>query len=339
MRIHAFAAQEPGAALQRFDYEPLQLGPYDVDVKVSHCGVCHSDVHLIDDDWNISRYPLVPGHEIVGAIAATGTEVEQLSIGQRVGVGWQSGSCLRCEWCLNGYENLCQNKVLTCVRRHGGFADFVRTDSRFAFEIPDTLDSAGAAPLLCAGVTVYAPMRRFGLRPDHHVGVVGIGGLGHLALQFAHAMGCEVTAFSTKPEKRDDAYTFGADHLVDSRDARQMRDTAHTLDFIVSTATGPLPWATYVRALRPNGHLTIVSPLTAKGEAGEVGAPASMLVSGQKSISGSVTGGRSVMQEMLAFAARNGIIARTEVFSHKDINRAVQRVRNSEAHYRVVLQT
>ncbi|MGA7075542.1 MAG: NAD(P)-dependent alcohol dehydrogenase [Halobacteriota archaeon] len=337
MRIHAFAAQGPGAALQPFDYEPLQLGPYDIDVKVSHCGVCHSDVHLIDDDWNISRYPLVPGHEIIGAVAATGTEVEQLSIGQRVGVGWQSGSCLRCEWCLNGYENLCRNKVLTCVKRHGGFADFVRTDSRFAFAIPDALDSAGAAPLMCAGVTVFAPMRRYDLRPHHRVGVVGIGGLGHLALQFAHAMGCEVTAFSTNPEKKDDAYTFGADHFLNSRDAGQMRDTERTLDFIVSTATGPLPWATYVEALRPNGHLTIVSRLT--GEEGEIGAPASKLVAGQKSISGSVTGGRGVMQEMLAFAARHGIVARTEAFSYNDANRAVQRVRNSKAHYRVVLQT
>jgi alcohol/geraniol dehydrogenase (NADP+) len=339
MHIHAFAALEPGAALHPFDYELPALGPHDVDIEVSHCGVCHSDVNLIDNDWNVSRYPLVPGHEIVGTVAATGTEVERLSIGQRVGVGWQSGSCLRCAWCLSGYENLCQNKTLTCVRRHGGFADLVRTDSRFAFAIPDSLDSAGAAPLLCAGVTVYAPMRRFGLHSHHRVGVVGIGGLGHLALQFAHAMGCEVTAFSTNPEKKDDAYTFGAEHFVDSRDELQMRDTARTLDFMVSTATGPLPWATYVKALRPNGHLTIVSRLADKGKAGEVGAPASMLVAGQKSISGSVTGGRGVMQEMLRFAARRGILARTEVFSYKDINRAVQRVRNSEAHYRVVLQT
>jgi uncharacterized zinc-type alcohol dehydrogenase-like protein len=177
MQIRAFAAQAPGAELEPFDYELKKLGPYDVDVKVSHCGICHSDVHLIDNDWGISHYPLVPGHEIIGTVAATREEVEQLSIGERVGVEWQSGSCLRCEWCLNGYENLCQSKVLTCVRRHGGFADFVRTDSRFAFSIPESLGSAGAAPLLCAGVTVYAPLRRYGVRPHHHVGVVGIGGL------------------------------------------------------------------------------------------------------------------------------------------------------------------
>jgi alcohol/geraniol dehydrogenase (NADP+) len=338
MHIHAFAAREPGAALHPFDYELRALGPHDVDIKISHCGVCHSDVHLIDNDWNISRYPLVPGHEIVGIVAAAGTEVEQLSIGQRIGVGWQSGSCLRCEWCLNGYENLCRNKVLTCVKRHGGFAEYVRTDSRFAFTIPDSLDSAGAAPLLCAGVTVYSPMRRFGLRPHHRVGVVGIGGLGHLALQFAHAMGCEVTAFSTNPEKKDDAYTFGADHFVDSRDAKEMRATARTLDYIISTATVALPWSAYMEALRPNGQLTIVSRLSAHGDEG-IDALAPILVAGQKSISGSVTGGRDVMREMLAFAARHHIVARSEVFSYEDLNGAVQRVRNNEARYRVVLQT
>jgi uncharacterized zinc-type alcohol dehydrogenase-like protein len=246
---------------------------------------------------------------------------------------------LRCEWCLNGYENLCRSKVLTCVRRHGGFADFVRTDSRFTFSIPESLGSAGAAPLLCAGVTVYAPMRRYGVRPHHHVGVVGIGGLGHLALQFAHAMGCEVTAFSTNPEKKDDAAAFGADHFVMSRDPSQMRNAARTLDFILSTATAPLPWTAYVEALRPNGTLTSVSRLSSEAEAGVVSAPASLLVAGQKSIAGSVTGGRAVTQEMLMFAARHDIAAKTEVFSFADINSAVQRVRNNAARYRVVLET
>lgn len=203
---------------------------------------------------------------------------------------------------------------------------------------PESLGSAGAAPLLCAGVTVYAPLRRYGVRPHHQVGVVGIGGLGHIAVQFAHALGCEVTAFSTNPEKEDDAFAFGADHFINSRDAQQMLETKRTLDFILSTATAPLPWATYTEALRPNGQLTIVSRLPTKGEAGGIEIPASLLVAGQRSISGSVTGGRGVMQEMLAFAARHNIVARTDAFSYADINSAVRRVRNSEAHYRVVLQ-
>jgi uncharacterized zinc-type alcohol dehydrogenase-like protein len=182
-------------------------------------------------------------------------------------------------------------------------------------------------------------MRRYGVRPHHHVGVVGIGGLGHLALQFAHAMGCEVTAFSTNPEQKDDAAAFGADHFVMSRDPSQMRNAARTLDFILSTATAPLPWTAYVEALRPNGTLTIVSRLSSEAEAGVVSAPASLLVAGQKSIAGSVTGGRAVTQEMLVFAARHDIAAKTEVFSCADINSAVQRVRNNAARYRVVLET
>ena len=239
MHIHAFAARGPGAALHPFAYELRELGAYEIDIELSHCGVCHSDIHLIDNDWNISHYPLVPGHEIVGIVRATGFKVKQLSVGQRVGVGWQSGSCLRCEWCLNGYENLCRNKVLTCVKRYGGFADFVRSDSRFAFAIPDSLDSASAAPLLCAGLTVYAPMKRFGLHPHHCVGIVGIGGLGHIALQFAHALDCEVTAFSTHPQKEEDSFAFGADHFVNSSDENEMLKTKRTLDFILSTASAP----------------------------------------------------------------------------------------------------
>jgi len=272
-------------------------------------------------------------------VKATGFNVEGLSIGQRVGVGWQSGSCLCCEWCLNGYENLCRKKVLTCVKRHGGFADFVRTDGRFAFAIPDSLDSASAAPLLCAGLTVYAPMKRIGLRPHDHVGIVGIGGLGHIALQFARAMDCEVTAFSTNPKKEEDSFAFGADHFVNSRNENEMQGTKRTLDFILLTASAPLPLSPYMEALRPCGNLTIVNRLNSRGEGGNIAVSAPVLVGGQKSISGSLTGGRDVMREMLAFAASHHIIARSEVFPQTDINGAVQRVRNNEAHYRVVLET
>ncbi|HYA32381.1 MAG TPA: NAD(P)-dependent alcohol dehydrogenase [Candidatus Bathyarchaeia archaeon] len=337
MRVHAFAADALGAALRPFDYELPELSPYEVDVTVSHCGICHSDVHLIDNDWGISRYPLVPGHEIVGTVAATGSAVEQLRVGERVGIGWQSGSCLRCEWCVNGYENLCRRKALTCVGRHGGFADVVRTDSRFAFPIPERLDSAGAAPLMCAGVTVYAPMRRYGVRPHHHVGVVGIGGLGHLTLQFAHAMGCEVTAFSTSPGKREEAASFGADHFVVSRDPAQMRAVANNLDFIVATASAALPWTNYLEALRPNGTLALVS-LPFRDEGDVVSVPASLLVTGQKSVRGSMTGGRAITQEVLAFAARHNIAAKTEIFAFAHVDDGVARVRSHAARYRVVLE-
>ncbi|HEX7514067.1 MAG TPA: NAD(P)-dependent alcohol dehydrogenase [archaeon] len=339
MHIHAFAARGPGAALHPFDYELREPSPYEIDIEVSHCGVCHSDIHLIDNDWSISHYPLVLGHEIVGTVKTTGFNVEGLSIGQRVSVGWQSGSCLCCEWCLNGYENLCRNKVITCVKRHGGFADFVRTDSRFAFAIPDSLDSASASPLLCAGLTVYAPMKRIGLRHHDHVGIVGIGGLGHIALQFARAMDCEVTAFSTNPKKVEDSFAFGADHFVNSRNENEMQGTKRTIDFILLTASAPLPWSSYMEALRPNGNLTFVNRLNSRAEEGNIAVSAPVLVGGQKSISGSLTGGRDVMREKHAFAASHHITARSEGFLQTDINGAVQRVRNNEAHYRVVLET
>ena len=338
MSVHAYAALQPRAPLQPFDYKPRELAPFDVEIMISHCGVCHSDVHLIDNDWGISQYPLVPGHEVIGIVTALGTHVDRLSIGERVGVGWQANSCLQCEWCLSGYENLCQDKQLTCVGRPGGFADHICVDSRFTFPIPKSLDSAGAAPLLCAGVTIYSPMRRYSVQPCHRVGVVGIGGLGHLALQFAHRMGCEVTAFSTHPDKEDEAHAFGADLFVTSNDAIQMEKATRTLDFIFVTAIKPLPWEAYMKMLRPNGRLTIVSPMTSETETGVIAVPTSILVGGQKTISGSVIGGRGMMHEMLAFAARHRIVAQTEIFPFVEINQAIRRVRDGEARYRVVLQ-
>ena len=193
MGFRAYAAHEQKGPLAPFVYEPGELGPNDVEIRVSHCGICHSDVHLVDGDWGASSYPMVPGHEIVGTVAAAGPAVRQLAVGQRVGVGWQCGACLECEWCVSGQENLCAQEEATCVERPGGFAERIRVDGRFAFPIPDALRSEHAAPLLCGGVTVYAPLARFA-RPSLRVGVIGIGGLGHLALQFARAMGCEVTA-------------------------------------------------------------------------------------------------------------------------------------------------
>ncbi|MGZ4905002.1 MAG: NAD(P)-dependent alcohol dehydrogenase [Halobacteriota archaeon] len=338
MPINAFAAPHARAALQRFDYELKTLSPYEVEVKISHCGICHSDIDLIDNDWGSSHYPLVPGHEIIGTVAARGERVDSLRIGQRVGIGWQAGSCLRCEWCRTGFENLCQDKTLTCVRRPGGFADSIHIDSRFTFPIPASLDSRSAAPLLCAGLTVYAPMRRFDVQPYHRVGIVGLGGLGHVAVQFAHAIGCEVVVFSTHPDKEDDAHRFGATHFINSRDAEQMQKAARTLDFILSTVPAQLPWSAYLKTLRPNGRLIIVNRGGADNPSIAT-VPTSELVAGQKSINGTFTGGRAQMRDMLSFAARHHVEAQTELVRLADVNAAVQRVRNGEARYRIVLQT
>lgn len=224
MNIDCYAAQGAKAPLETFSYASPTLAPWDVEVKISHCGICHSDVHLVDNDWGISQYPLVPGHEIVGTVSAMGASVKHLKAGQRVGIGWQSSSCMTCEWCISGKEKLCSQMMGTCLGRHGGFAKAVVVDSRFAFVLPDRLESENAAPLLCGGITVFAPLIHFDIRPTMKVGVIGVGGLGHLALQFYKAWGCEVTAFSSTSGKEKEAKNFGAHRVLNSKDAEALKD-------------------------------------------------------------------------------------------------------------------
>lgn len=330
MTIHAYAAQAPRAALAAFEYAPAELGPYDVELRITHCGICYSDVHLIDNDWGISSYPLVPGHEIVGTVAAKGSRL-RLEVGERVGVGWQRGACLTCEQCLAGRDNDCPQAAPTCVGAHGGFADSIRLDGRFAFRIPEALPSEQAAPLLCAGVTTFAPLRYFDVRPSMRVGVIGIGGLGHLGLQWARAWGCEVTAFSSTPEKEEEARSFGAHRFIASRDPAAMKAAAGSLDFILNTAHGDLDWAAYLGLLRPGGRLSFV------------GAPPSNLsihasaLFGRRSVSASLIGDRGTMGEMLEFAVRHGVRAKVEVAPMSAVNDAIARVKANQARYRVVL--
>jgi uncharacterized zinc-type alcohol dehydrogenase-like protein len=329
--FHAYAAHARKGPLTSFVYEPEPLGAHDVEIRITHCGICHSDVHLVDGDWGVGSYPMVPGHEIVGALAAAGPEVRHLAVGQRVGVGWQRGSCLACEACLAGEENLCEQAEDTCVDHHGGFADRVRVDGRFAFPIPGALASEDAAPLLCAGVTVYAPLRRW-VRPEMKVGVVGIGGLGHLALQFARAMGCEVTAISSSPDKEPEARSFGARHFLATSEPKALRSAASTLDFVLSTVYVAQDWSGLLRALRPNGILCFVA-----APAEPVKLAIGALLNGQKTVATSATGGRRAIGEMLEFAARHGVAARTHVRPLAKADSALDEVRQGRARYRVVL--
>jgi uncharacterized zinc-type alcohol dehydrogenase-like protein len=331
MRVRAYAAHRARGRLRPYAYEPPPLGPHDVEIGVSHCGICHSDVHLVDGDWGAGRYPMVPGHEIVGRVTALGREVRQLRKGERVGVGWQRGACLACEACLRGEENLCPDELATCVDQPGGFADRVRVDGRFAFPIPETLGSAHAAPLLCGGVTVYAPLQRHA-RPAMRVGVVGIGGLGHLALQFARAMGCEVTAFSASRDKEAAARGFGASRFVATTDARALRAAAGSLDFVLQTSFVAQDWPGLLRTLRPNGVLCFVGapdePLQL-----DVGA----LLGRQLGVATSAIGGRATIREMLDFAARHGVAPQVELRPLAEAAAALDRVRKGQARYRVVL--
>jgi len=332
--IKSFAATTARAKLTEFEYPEKNLAAHDIEIQITHCGICHSDVHLIDNDWGISTYPLVPGHEIVGLIKSCGSSVKDLKVGDRVGVGWQRGACLDCEFCRRGEENLCGSAAPTCVGAHGGFAESIRLDHRFAFRIPDALKSENAAPLLCGGITVYSPLRLYDVKPHHRVGVIGIGGLGHLAIQFARAWGCEVTAFSSTEEKREEALSFGAHHFVATRDAGAVSRVRSEFDFILSTVHVDLDWNLYLSALRPNGKLCFVGVPTSA-----VQVPAFALIGGQKSIVGSNTGGRAMIAEMLEFAARHQIQAKSEVVPLNQVNQAVQKVRENRARYRMVLKT
>ena len=331
MGFHAWAAHREKGSLKPFVYEPEPLAHADVEIRISHCGICHSDVHLVDGDWGVGRYPMVPGHEIVGTVAAAGSAVTHLAVGQRVGVGWQRGACLECEWCVCGQENLCAREVATCVDQYGGFAERIRVDGRFTFPIPEALSSEHAAPLLCGGVTVYAPLSRW-VRPAMRVGVVGIGGLGHLALQFARAMGCEVTAISTSPEKEAEARSFGAHRFIAAREPKALRVAEQSLDFVLSTAFLSPDWEGLLRALRPNGILCLV------------GAPdeplrldPGVILGRQLSVTASAIGGRPAVRETLEFATRHGVVPRVQLRPLAEANAALGDVREGRARYRLVL--
>jgi len=331
-QIQGLAAHAAGAELLPFRYEPGDLGPRDVEIGISHCGICHSDLHLISNDWGISQYPFIPGHEIIGSITEIGAEVHSLAVGQRVGLGWQSNSCGECEWCTRGMENLCLSSDGTCVRRHGGYASRVRANARFVFPMPDELTSENAAPLLCGGITVYNPLRSHGVNPSSRVGVVGIGGLGHMAIQFARVFGAEVTAFSTSAEKETEARSLGAHRFVNTRESRALKEVAGSLDFVLSTVNADQDWGVYIQALRPTGTLCFVgvppSPLSLH---------AFPLIAGMRTVTGSPIGSPHMIREMLDVAARHHVEAITQVFPMAKVNDALAKVKKNKVRYRAVV--
>jgi len=330
--IQGLAVHAAGAELLPYRYDPGKLGPQEVEIAITHCGICHSDLHLISNDWGISHYPFIPGHEIVGTVAALGAEVRSLEEGQRVGLGWQSNSCGECEWCTRGMENLCPAAEGTCVHRNGGYAERVRANARFVVPIPAALDSEHAAPLLCGGITVYNPLRTHGVNPSSRVGIVGIGGLGHIAIQFARVFGAEVTAFSTSAAKEEEARALGAHRFVNSRESKALKEVAGTLDFILSTVNADQDWGTFIQALRPTGTLCFVGVPPSP-----VSVHAFPLISGLRSITGNPTGSPYRLKEMLDVAARHGVQAQTERFPMAKANEAIEKVKKNKVRYRAVL--
>lgn len=329
--IHAFATDACRAELRPYDYEPATFGPYDIEIQITHCGVCHSDVHLIDDDWAISSYPLVPGHEIVGTVVMK-SPLLQFEVGERVGVGWQRSSCMECDACIAGRDNDCPKAAPTCVGAFGGFADRIRIDGRFVMRIPTSIPSELAAPLLCAGVTVFSPLRRLDVRSTTRVGIIGIGGLGHLGLQFARSFGAHVTALSSSPEKEVEARSFGADDFIVTRDPDTMRSAAGSLDVLLNATHVDLDWGAYLDLLRPGGTLCFLgTPPSA------VTIPPAALFA-CKTVTATLIGSRGTQREMLEHAARHQIRPKVELLPMSAINEAISRVRANKARYRIVLE-
>ncbi len=332
--IRAWAARSAGAPLESFSYDPGPLDPEDVEIAVEYCGICHSDLSMLDNEWGMTTYPFVPGHEAIGRVTAVGEIAARkgLVVGQQVGVGWNVRSCLHCDACLRGDFHLCATVQPTIVGNHGAFAERLRAHWIWTVPVPVGLDPTAAGPLLCGGITVFAPLLHLGIEPTHRVGVIGIGGLGHMALMFLRAWGCRVTAFTSSPDKAEEARGFGASDVLPSRDSAAMADAAGQFDLILVTANAPLDWNTILGLLAPKGRLHFVGAVLEP-----VPVPVMALLSGQKSMSASPTGSRAAVDTMLRFAARHGVAPKVEHFPMSRVNEAIARLRAGKANYRIVL--
>jgi len=331
--IKGLAATGPGKELEPFEYDPGDLGRGEVEIAVSHCGICHSDLSMLNNDWGFSNYPLIAGHEVVGTIAGIGEGASRFKIGERVGLGWFSRSCNTCPQCMRGDHNLCATAEMTIVGRHGGFANRVRCHETWATRVPDSLDPAKAGPLFCGGITVFGPIVENKVSPMDRVGVIGIGGLGHMAVRFLRAWGCEVTAFTSSESKFDEARQLGAHRVVNSRDASALEKEAGKFDFILSTVNVSLDWAKYFAALAPRGRFHTVGAVDKPIEVA-----AFDLIMGQKSLSGSPLGSPAIVDRMLEFCSRHKIEPVTEFYPMSKINDALEHLKAGKARYRIVLE-
>lgn len=321
-------------AKQPMTLEVVDLGPFgaeDVEVAVENCGLCHSDLSILNNDWGISQYPAILGHEVVGRVTAVGPNAKGIKVGQRVGVGWNSGSCMHCHQCMSGDHHLCPQVQPTIVGHRGGFASHVRVHWAWTIPLPEKLNFAEAGPLLCGGVTVFSPLAMHA-KPTSRVGIIGIGGLGHMALKFAAAYGCEVTAFTSSESKFDEAKGFGANHVVSSRDSAAIKKLAGSFDLLISTVNVKLDWDALIGTLAPIGRLHIVGAVLEPIPVG-----AFSLIMGQRSVSGSLTGSPVAIETMLDFASRHNIAPQTEHFPMSQINEAFARLASGKARYRIVL--
>ncbi|MFT5166722.1 MAG: putative zinc-type alcohol dehydrogenase-like protein [Saprospiraceae bacterium] len=331
--VNAYAASEAGGKLDSFSYELPELGSDQVDIKVHYCGVCHSDLSMLNNEWGMTQYPFVPGHEVVGEVAAVGVEVKNIKPGDLVGLGWNSASCMHCNQCMDGSHHLCNSVEGTIVGRHGGFSDYVRSHWSWAIPLPEGIDMAKAGPLLCGGITVFNPIILAGVKATDKVGVIGIGGLGHMALKFLNKWGCEVVAFSSNPDKKDQILAMGATKVINSRDPKEIKSIRGSLDFILNTANVTLDWNSYLKALAPKGKFHTVGAVLEP-----MAIPATSLMSGEKSVAGSPLGSPALTRTMLDFCVRHDIYPMVEEFPLANVNEAMEHLEEGKARFRIVLK-
>lgn len=341
MTIKAYAAQDASSPLVPFTIERRVPGPQDIEIDILYCGVCHSDLHQARDEWQGTTYPCVPGHEIVGRVTGVGSAVTGFQPGDRAAIGCMVDSCRTCPSCQDGEEQFCdQGPIWTynAEDRHsggmtyGGYSQSIVADQAFVLRVPDNLDLAASAPLLCAGITTWSPLRHWGVGPGQKVGVVGLGGLGHMAVKFAKALGAEVVLFTTSPGKAEDARRLGASEVVLSNDPVAMGALRNHFDFILDTVSAPHDLNVYLGLLKRNGTLTLVG---VPPEAAPVAA--ANLIFGRHQLAGSLIGGIRETQEMLDFCGKHHITSDIELIPMASINAAYERMLRSDVKYRFVI--
>jgi uncharacterized zinc-type alcohol dehydrogenase-like protein len=333
MKVSAFAAKEPKGKLAPFTYDLAAPGPEEVIIKVAYCGICHSDLSMLNNEWGMTQYPIVPGHEIVGEVVAAGEAVKNVKIGDKVGLGWFSASCMSCEQCMDGAHHLCARAEATIVGRHGGFANYVSGHWSWAIPLPDEIDMSKAGPLLCGGITVFNPIILAGVKPTDTVGVIGIGGLGHIAIKFLKHWGCEVIAFSSNPDKKAQILEMGAHKVINSRSSEELESITGTLDFILNTTNVTLNWDAYLSTLAPKGRLHTVGAVLEP-----MAIPAFSLIGGEKSVGGSPLGSPALTKTMLDFCVRHDIYPTVEEFPMEKVNEALKHLEDGKARFRIVLK-
>ncbi len=330
--VKAYAALNAGEDLKPYEYESKSLEQNEIRIKVHSCGICHSDISAIDNSWGKSKYPMIAGHEIIGEVIETGPNTTLHKVGDTVGLGWHSGYCNNCAYCNLGDHNFCSNTKKTVFSQFGGFAEEVVAEEASVIPIPLGLNLDDAGPLLCGGITVFTPIVEFGINKNHKVGIIGIGGLGHLAIKFYKALGCDVTAFTSSQAKNEFIKSMGADEVVSSTDQENLKDMGTKFDLLISTVNVNLDWNLFLNTIKPRGRLHFVGAVLEP-----IKSSVFSLMTGRRSISGSPVGSPKNIKKMLNFCVQHNIKPIVEHFEFSDINNAIDKVRSNEVRFRAVL--